>query len=375
MGGVHDWLADAARVRRRRDMQRSTRLDGTGVVDLAGNDYLDLSRHPDVVAAACEATVRHGAGARASRVVTGTLPVHEELEEALCRLTGLGSALVFSSGYTANLGVLGALSSPDTLLLLDAHAHASMIDAARASRSPVATFAHQDLDALDAALGSRTQRRAVVAVESVYSVLGDAADLRALHSVCRAHDAALVVDEAHGLGVVGGGRGAVSAAGLAGEEDVVVTVTLSKALGAMGGAVLGTPAVRDHLVNTARSFLFDTGLAPAPAAAATAACAVIEVDPGRVARLHAVAALVADELGVPVSAGAVQSRPMASAGQAFRVSQRLREEGVLVGCFRPPSVPDGISRLRLTAHSDADPADVRRVGRLVRALVAEEGAA
>ncbi|KGN30787.1 8-amino-7-oxononanoate synthase [Knoellia sinensis KCTC 19936] len=368
MGAMDVWLADAARVRGRRDMERFTRLHPEAVVDFAGNDYLDLSRHPQVVAAACEAMERHGAGARASRVVTGTLQVHARLEQALCQLTGREAALVFSSGYTANLGILGALSSPDTLLVLDAHIHASLIDGARASRSPVATFAHQDLAALDTVLAERTQRRAVVAVESVYSVLGDATDLAAMVEVCRRHDAVLVVDEAHGIGVLGQGRGAVHAAGLADADDVIVTATLSKALGSMGGAVLGSAALRDHLVNAARSFLFDTALAPAPAAAAASACAVIEAEPSRVQRLHDVADLLANELGVARTPGAVQSRPMPSAADAFRVSQQLREAGVLVGCFRPPSVPDGISRLRVTAHSDAAHSDVCRAAQLIREL-------
>ena len=239
MGAFHSWLADAARVREHRDLTRFTRVPPEPTIDFAGNDYLDLSRDPRVVEAAVEATRRHGAGARASRVVTGTLPVHVALEDALCHLTGQDSAVVFSSGYTANLGVLGALSSPDALIVLDEHIHASAIDAARASRSPVARFAHQDLASLDRVLVERTAKRAIVVVESVYSVLGDATNLVALADVCRARDALLVVDEAHGVGVLGEGRGGVHAAGLAGDEDVVVTVTLSKALGAMGGAVLG----------------------------------------------------------------------------------------------------------------------------------------
>ncbi|KGN37525.1 8-amino-7-oxononanoate synthase [Knoellia subterranea] len=368
------WLADAARIRERRGTTRHTRVVETGVVDFAGNDYLDLSRHPDVIAAAVAATERHGAGARASRVVTGTLDVHANLEAALRQLTGQESALAFSSGYTANLGVLSALSGPDTLIVLDAHMHASAIDGARASRSPVTTYPHRDLEALNSVLAQRTQRRAVVAVESVYSVLGDATDLVATAEVCRRHGAVLVVDEAHGIGVLGGGRGAVHAAGLHDDPDVIVTATLSKALGAMGGAVLGTAALRDHLLNSARSFLFDTGLAPAPAAAATAACAVVQAEPERVARLHDVAARLAAELGVEQSAGAVQSVPMPSAEIAYDISQRLRHSGVHVGCFRPPSVPDGVSRLRFTAHSDATESEVALAGRLLREALHETAA-
>jgi len=362
------WLLAAARDRAERDQVRSDR-PRTAALDLASNDYLGLAGDPRLIAAANAATTRHGTGARASRVVTGTTAVHRELEHELCALTGRPAALVFSSGWTANLGVLGALGGRDVLVAQDRHAHASLIDGARLSRSEIALWPHGDLDALDDLLRRRTRPRALVVVESIYSVLGDGADLPALAALCAVRDAVLVVDEAHGIGVIGAGRGAVHAAGLADAEHVVVTATLSKALGAAGGAVLGSPLLREHLVNTARTFLFDTGLAPAPAAAAAEACRVVVAEPERVAAVGRVAAHLAAGCGIPPVPAAVQSLPVGGAAVALEAARRLEAEGVLVGCFRPPSVPDGVSRLRLTARADVPLAVARRAAEQVRATV------
>jgi len=205
----------------------------------------------------------------------------------------------------------------------------------------------------------------VVAVESIYSVLGDAAPLRALVEVCRRHDALLVVDEAHGVGVAGGGRGLVHELGLVGARDVVVTMTLSKALGSQGGAVLGSTALRNHLVNTARTFIFDTGLAPAAAGAASAAADIVVEEPSLAETVRANARTIAAVCGIEQAAGAVQSLPMPSPGAAVAACLDLRARGVLVGCFRPPSVPDGISRLRVTARADLTGDDLLQAARLV----------
>ena len=371
LGRVWDaWLRERADLRAERGTVRTDPVlrglgPDQGVLDLASNDYLGLSRHPAVVAAAHEALDRWGAGATASRLVTGTLPVHRTLEAALTRLTGQPSALAFSTGYAANLGALTALTGRGAQILLDAHAHASLHDAARMSRVPYATFAHNDPVALDLELSQRAGARVVVAVESIYSVLGDAAPLRELVEVCHRHDALLVVDEAHGIGVAGNGRGLVHELGLARARDVVVTVTLSKSLGSQGGAVLGPPALRDHLVNTARTFIFDTGLAPAAAGAAAASCAIVADDPTLSARVRANARTIATLCGIEQAAGAVQSLPMPSPDAAVDAAAALRERGVLVGCFRPPSVPDGVSRLRVTARADLDTAAVTTAAELV----------
>ncbi|WP_407942942.1 8-amino-7-oxononanoate synthase [Luteipulveratus halotolerans] len=331
-------------------------------VDLASNDYLGLSRDWRVLTAAREALDDNGSGARASRVARGTLPVHRDAELALARLTDQPDALVFSSGYTANLAVVTALADADTLIVSDQHVHASLIDGTRLARGQTSVFPHQDVDAAQSLLLNRSQARAIVLVESVYSVLGDAAPLLGLVSACRDHDALLVVDEAHGLGVRGDGRGRVHELGLAGDPHVVVTATLSKALGAQGGVVLGPTVLREHLVNTARSFIFDTALAPPAAAAACAAAEVVLAEPDRARSVFRVAEHLCSRLrhhgrdlagvrDLQPSDGAVQSVPMPSARVAADIAVALAREGIDVGCFRPPSVPDGVSRLRLTARA------------------------
>ena len=356
---MQEWLARAAGQRsgsgtvRTTDPRRHPRAGG-GLLDLASNDYLGLAGDQRLRMAAAAATRKFGAGAGASRVVTGTTDSHAEAEHELAVLTGQQSCLVFSSGYTANIGLLTALGDPGTLLVSDAHVHASLIDGARLARSPVKICPHRDLDALDRLLRTRAQPRAIVVIESVYSVLGDAADITRTAAICAQRDALLIVDEAHGIGVTGAGRGAVYAAGLAGTEHVVITATLSKALGTQGGAVLGPTLLREHLVSVARTALFDTALAPAAAAAAAAACRIIAAEPQRVGALHQVADRIAAAAGIDRAPGAVQSIPVASPDAALATAHQLYDHGVLVGCFRPPSVPDGISRLRLTARATVD---------------------
>ncbi|MFL6062167.1 MAG: aminotransferase class I/II-fold pyridoxal phosphate-dependent enzyme [Marmoricola sp.] len=358
-----DWLAERAAAREEAGLTRRLFASDTAgpMLDLAGNDYLGLSRDPRVVAGATKAAEAYGAGAGASRLVTGTLSIHDQLEDALRSFTGFGSALALSTGYHANLAVVAALADADTLILSDAHVHASMIDACRLSRGTVHVVPHNDTGAVEQALRERTQTRALVLVESIYSVLGDAAPLPDLAEVCARHEAVLVADEAHALGVAGpGGRGLIAAAGLTSTDHVIATLTLSKSLGSQGGAVLASPAVREHLVNTARPFIYDTGLAPAAAGAALAALDVIAEEPGRVARVNAVAGALAGATGVATPAGAVLAVPMSGPREAVAAVARAAEQGVRIGCFRPPSTPDGISRLRLTAHAHLTDAELER---------------
>ncbi|MCW2750825.1 MAG: 8-amino-7-oxononanoate synthase, partial [Aeromicrobium sp.] len=287
-------------------------------------------------------------------LVTGTLQVHGDLEAALCVLTGNDAALVHSTGYHANLSAVTALADADTLLVSDAHIHASLVDACRLSRGTVQVVGHNDLADVERALAARTQSRAIVLAESIYSVLGDRAPLEELVALCERYDATLLIDEAHGIGVAGGGRGLVHALNLAGQRDVVVTMTLSKALGSQGGAVLGSAAVIDHLINRARPFIYDTGLAPAATAAATEAIRIVEQEPALVERVNVVATALAQAAGVEPVAGAVLSVPMSSPAHALEAQAECARLGVKVGCFRPPSVPDGISRLRITATAALD---------------------
>jgi 8-amino-7-oxononanoate synthase len=233
----------------------------------------------------------------------------------------------------------------------DAHVHASLVDGVRLSRARLTIVPHGDVDAVACALrdAERAEERALVLVESVYSVLGDAAPLVELAGLCERHGGLLVVDEAHGLGVHG--PGLVARLGLAGLDHVVVTATLSKALGSQGGAVLGPAALREHLVNRGRAFVFDTGLAPASAAGALAALHEVRRRPDLAATVHRRVGELATALDVAAPAGAVLSVPMPSPHAAVAAQAAALDAGVRVGCFRPPSVPDGVSRLRVTASA------------------------
>jgi 8-amino-7-oxononanoate synthase len=365
------WLAAESATREAAGLQRSLRprpAEGA-TSDLAGNDYLGLSRDPAVVEAAAEAARRWGAGAGASRLVTGSLELHAQLERELAAYLGQPAALVFSTGYHANLALVAGLGGRDALVVSDAHVHASLVDAVRLSRAPVEIIPHQDVAAVEAALAAAGDRRALVLAESVYSVLGDEAPLVALADVCDRYDALLVVDEAHGLGVRG--PGVVRELGLAGLPHVLVTATLSKALGSQGGAVLGPQTVIDHLVNRARPFIFDTGLAPPAAGAALAALRVLADQPYLADVIRARMADLAAALGVAPAAGAVLSVPMPSPRAAVTAQAAARAQGVLVGCFRPPSVPDGVSRLRLTVRAGVPDADWAHATDVLVAVVKE----
>jgi 8-amino-7-oxononanoate synthase len=370
-----DWIRDAAATREGAGLTRRLTTTKTGDgLDLAGNDYLGLRTHPAVIAGAVAAAETYGGGAGASRLVTGTLQVHDELEAALTALTGAPSALVLSSGYAANLAVLSTLADAGTLVVSDEHAHASLIDGCRLSRAAVTVSRHNDLEHVAELLSRRELPRAVVVVESIYSVLGDAAPIEDLVALTAEAGAILVVDEAHALGVVGPrGGGLVAAAGHAQDEHVVVTATLSKSLAAQGGAVLAAPVVREHLVNTARPFIYDTGLAPASAGAALAALGVLRDHPELTDRVHANAARLAAACGVEAPAGAVMSVVMPGPHEAVEAVEQARAHGIRVGCFRPPSTPDGSSRLRLTAHADHAELDLDRACEVLAELTGPRG--
>jgi 8-amino-7-oxononanoate synthase len=359
------WLDAHAATRRDAGLRRVLRPRAADepLLDLAGNDYLGLSTDPRIVEGAVAATRAWGAGSTGSRLVTGTTALHGELEAELAAFVGAQAALVFSSGYLANLGVVTALSGPGTLVVSDAANHASLVDACRLARARVAVTPRDDPAAVDALLAARTEERALVVTDSVNSVDGAFAPLRELHAVCRARGALLVVDEAHGLGVVGpGGRGLLAEHGLAGADDVVATVTLSKALGSQGGAVVGPAAVIAHLVDTARSFIFDTGLAPASVGAALAALRVLKAEPDRPAAILRAAAALAVASGVPAPPSAVVSVVLGEPDIAVAAAAACAERGVRVGCFRPPSVPKGTSRLRLTARATLTDAELAHAG-------------
>jgi 8-amino-7-oxononanoate synthase len=356
------WLEEYAQQRRQAGLRRALRPRPPVAteLDLASNDYLGLSQHPDVIEGGVDALRTWGAGATGSRLVTGNTQLHEEFESALAEFVGAAAGLVFSSGYTANLGAVVGLSGPGSLLVSDTYSHASLVDACRLSRARVVVTPHRDVDAVDAALASRDEERAVVITESVFSSDGALAPVPQLHEVCRRHRALLIVDEAHGLGVRGAaGRGLLHELGLAGAPDVVMTTTLSKALGSQGGAVLASAGVRDHLIDAARPFIFDTGLAPAAVGAALAALRVLSAEPWRpqaVLRHAGVLAEICELAVVPQSA--VVSVILGAPEVALTAATACLDAGVRVGCFRPPTVPAGTSRLRLTARASLDADDL-----------------
>jgi 8-amino-7-oxononanoate synthase len=365
------WLAEQAADRADRGLTRQlAHSDQQRLLDLAGNDYLGLARDPRVVAGAVAAARTYGAGAGASRLVSGTLSIHTELEREMAAFAGFPAALSFSTGYHANLSVVQALADSDTLIVSDAHIHASMIDACRLTRATVTVTAHNDVAAVARALADRRQRRALVLAETIYSVLGDAAPLAALAELAAAHDAVLIADEAHAFGVGGpGGRGLLAAQGLAGRPDVVATGTLSKSFGSQGGLVLGSAAVREHLINRARPFIYDTGLAPAAVGAALAALRVLQAAPELPGRVRRNAAFLADAAGVAAPAGAVLSVPMPGPREALAAVAAAAEHGLRIGCFRPPSTPDGVSRLRLTAHAHHGDDDLAMAAKVLRLVI------
>ncbi|MER5448471.1 8-amino-7-oxononanoate synthase [Streptomyces sp. NPDC002766] len=366
------WIDEQAELRRRAGLVRRLRPRpaDSPLLDLASNDYLGLTHHPEVAEGAAEAARTWGGGSTGSRLVTGTTELHAELERELADFCGFEAALVFSSGYAANLAAVTALAPHGSLIVSDAGNHASLIDGCRLARGGTQVVPHSDPEAVRKALRTH-DGPAVVVSDTVFSVDGDAAPLAAFAAACRERGAGLLVDDAHGLGVLGdGGRGAAWASGLAGDADVVVTATLSKSLGSQGGVVLGPAKVIEHLVNAARTFIFDTGLAPAAAGAALAALRLLRREPERAARARAVAAelharlTAAGHEAVRPDAAVVSVRAPSPEG-AVRWAADCRSAGLAVGCFRPPSVPDGISRLRLTARADLSGALIEHAVRVI----------
>jgi 8-amino-7-oxononanoate synthase len=370
---------EAADVRRRLTPRGP---DHDGLVDLASNDYLGLCGDERITAAAVEAAREWGTGSTGSRLVTGTTALHARLEARLAEFTGAPAALVFSSGYLANLTVLAglaaALRTPNGLVIVsDAGNHASLIDACRLSRGPgvrVAVTPHRDPGAVGRVLADRDEAAAIVVSDAVFSVDGSLAPVAELHAAARRHDALLVLDEAHALGVVGpGGRGAAALAGIAAEPDLIRTVTLSKSLAGQGGAVLGAPEVIGTLVDTGRGFIFDTGLAPPCAGAALAALEVVAAEPGLGPRARAGAArlaAIAAGLGLRVRApdAAVLAVIVGGAAQAVQAQRICAGNGVRAGCFRPPSVPRGQACLRLTGRASLTDSDFATAARALAAV-------
>ncbi len=341
---------------------------GRRLLNLASNDYLGLSTHPRLVAAAREALARWGVGAGAARLVVGDRPVHDALEAALATLKETEAALVFPSGYAANVGVLSALAGPRDQIFADALNHASLNDGARLSRARFRYYRHRDLEQLEQLLrgpGPGRGGRRFIVTDAIFSMDGTLAPLPELVELAERYEALLIVDDAHGTGVVGPeGRGTAHHLGVAGRIPVQVA-TLSKALGAQGGAALSTRTLIDYLLHRARAFIYSTGLSPVLAAAALEAVRLVQSDEGEYRRRRQQAHVTRLKAALEARGYTVRHEPPApmlavlvgTPEAALRLSARLEARGVLAPAIRPPTVPPGTSRIRLApmaTHTDED---------------------
>lgn len=336
--------------------------DGRTLLNFSSNDYLGLARDPHVKRRAIEAVERWGCGAAASRLMCGTLDLHEELEAALARLAGGETALVFSSGFGMNVGVVAALAGRDDIIFSDRLVHASLIDGARLSRAAIKPFPHNDVAALERLIETTPcPGRRLIVTESVFSMDGDLAPLEEIRALASQHQAVMLVDEAHAIGVWGRGGGVCSTLNKAGRPDFTAG-TLGKALGSMGGFVVCSKVSREFLINRARSFIFATALSPACLGAALGSAERIGQDPGMGERLlerarvfHGL--LSAEGLKLPEFRSQVLPVLVGGNEATLEMARRLRERGLLVTAIRPPTVPRGTGRLRLSvtlAHETQD---------------------
>ena len=370
-------LRDLERQRLRRTLAESARDGGIWIsrggrrlLSFCCNDYLNLSQHPDVIQAAVAATKRWGVGAGASRLVTGNHPLFAELEATLARLKGTEDAMVFGSGYLANAGILPALVGRADLVLVDELAHACIWAGAQLSGATVHGFRHNDMDHLASLLATHraAHPRALVATDGVFSMDGDLAPLAEMAALAESHDAWLLSDDAHGIGVLGQGRGSAWHGG--GVAVPLQMGTLSKAVGAYGGYLCASHAVCDLLRTRARPFIYSTGLPPGSVAAASAALRLIEADPALCARPVALARRFTAAAGLAEAQSPIVPLLLGDAERAMAASARLQEQGFLVTAIRPPTVPKGTARLRFTFTAAHTEADVDRLAALAAGLSA-----
>jgi len=341
--------------------------NGRRLLSFCCNDYLNLTHHPAIKEAAIQALRIYGVGAGASRLVTGNHPLFAELEARLARWKETEAATVFGSGYLANIGIIPTLVDDDDLVLIDELSHACLWAGARLSGATVISFRHADVDHLETLLAERRRQhaRALIATDGVFSMDGDLAPLPALAAAAQQHDAWLMSDDAHGLGVVGSGRGSNFVH--AGKADVPLQMgTLSKALGAYGGYLCASTAVSDLIRNRARSLIYSTGLPPPIAAAAIAALDLIEREPAYAALPLAKAKAFARAASLPEPASPIVPVVLGEAEAALAASRLLEDHGFLVTAIRPPTVPEGTARLRLTFTAQHPDAEIERLAKVVR---------
>ena len=349
-------------------------LDGKPVLLLCSNNYLGLADHPRVREAAAEAAMRYGAGSGASRLISGNMTIHRRLEEQLAGFKGSEACLLFGSGYLANAGVVSALAREGDVVFSDALNHASIIDGCRLSRAETFVYDHCDTDHLEWGLRQAAGRGSLIVTDGVFSMDGDVAPLERLVELGQRYDARVMVDEAHGTGAIGpDGRGAVAEAGLEDEVDVIVG-TLGKALGSYGAYVCCDQQMAKYLINTARTLIFSTALSPPAVAAAMAALELLREQPRRVEKLQRNATVMREalaEVGLPVPETSTQILPIVvgDANEAVRASERALERGVFAQAIRPPTVPAGSSRLRLTVMASHTKSELRDAARVLGACV------
>ncbi|HEY4407647.1 MAG TPA: 8-amino-7-oxononanoate synthase [Xanthobacteraceae bacterium] len=367
-------LAGLERANLRRKLVDTTRLDGIWalrngrrLLSFSCNDYLNLSQHPAIKAAAIAALQQYGTGSGASRLVTGNHPLFAGLEARLARLKQTEAACVFGSGYLANIGIIPALLGADDLVLMDELAHACLWAGARLARATAIPFRHCDLAHVAALLDQHRARhgRALIATDGVFSMDGDLAPIAGLAALAERFDAWLMTDDAHGIGIVGDGRGSTFAAGR--KIDVPLQMgTLSKAIGGYGGYLCASAAVIELIHNRARSFVYSTGLPPAIAAAAIAALDLIEVDPAYAALPLAKARSFTRQVGLPEAESPIVPLIVGDAQAALQASRLLEVEGFLVIAIRPPTVPAGTARLRFAFTAQHPDDEIRRLADVVR---------
>ena len=372
MGAISDRLQEL----RDRGLHRRTRLvsgpqgprvvvDGRPALLLCSNNYLGLADHPRVREAAADAAMRWGVGAGASRLVSGTMTVHRRLEERLAAFEGTDSAVLFGSGYLANTGVLSAIAQPGGVVFSDELNHASLIDGCRLAGSETVVYNHCDLDHLEWSVSKASGRPSVIVTDSVFSMDGDIAPLEGIVNIARRYGSRTVVDEAHGTGVVGPeGRGAVEAAGLTGEIDVVVG-TLGKALGSYGAYAACNSEMADWLTNRARTLIFSTAPSPPAIAGAMEALTILEEEPRRVEKLRSNGrafrrALRANGFEVEDQQTPIIPLIVGSAAAATDLCEEALARGVYAQAIRPPTVPEGTSRLRLSVMASHKAAELEK---------------
>jgi 8-amino-7-oxononanoate synthase len=381
LGAILDELHRAGLYRELRVVESAqgprVRLDGREVLLLCSNDYLGLAGHPALRAAAAEAAERWGAGAGASRLVSGNMAPHVELEEELAAFKGYERCVLFGSGFLANVGVIAALAGRGDAVLSDALNHASIVDGCRQSRAETIVYEHCDLDALEHGLRRVTRGRALIVTDAVFSMDGDLAPLEGIVDLARRYRARVMVDEAHATGVVGpGGRGLVAALGLEREVDVVIG-TLGKALGSYGAFVCCGRTTADFLVNRARTLIFSTALPPPTLAAALAGLQLLRAEPAIVERLWANARVLRDQLaeqGFAVGGGEMPIVPLVLGDPraAVAVCGRALRDGAFAQAIRPPTVPEGTSRLRIVATAAHGEDELRQAARTFAVAAREQ---